>query len=171
MAWVVDFPAFHYDEDEDRWVAEHHPFTAPRPEHEALLESDPGAVLAQAYDLVINGHEAGGGSIRINRPDLQQRALQAIGMDAEEAEARFGFLLRALRLGAPPHGGIAMGLDRCVMLIAGAENIRDVIAFPKVAGGIDPLTDAPTPVDRQQLDDLGLALKAPPAPGGSGDAA
>ena len=109
FAWVVDFPAYHFDADEQRWVAEHHVFTAPRPEHEALLESDPGAVLSQAYDLVINGHEAGGGSIRINRPDLQERALAVVGITAEEAEARFGFLLRALRFGAPPHGGIAHG--------------------------------------------------------------
>ena len=128
-------------------------------------------MLSQAYDLVINGYEAGGGSIRINRPDLQQRALAAVGITAEEAEARFGFLLRALRFGAPPHGGIAMGLDRCVMLLAGTDNIRDVIAFPKVAGGIDPLTDAPTPVDRPQLDELGLALKAPPVRTGTGDPA
>jgi aspartyl-tRNA synthetase len=164
FTWVVDFPAYHFDADEQRWVAEHHVFTAPRPEHEALLESDPGAVLSQAYDLVINGHEAGGGSIRINRPDLQERALAVVGITAEEAEARFGFLLRALRFGAPPHGGIAMGLDRCIMLLAGTDNIRDVIAFPKVAGGLDPLTDAPTPVDQPQLSELGLALQAPPAP-------
>jgi aspartyl-tRNA synthetase len=162
FALIVDFPAFQWDADEQRFVAEHHMFTAPKPEHVELLESDPAAVLSQAYDLVINGHEAGGGSIRIHRADVQQRVFNVVGLDADDADERFGFLLRALRLGAPPHGGVAFGLDRTVMLLSGADSIRDVIAFPKIAGGVDPLTDAPTPVDQAQLDDIGLAVAPPP---------
>jgi aspartyl-tRNA synthetase len=156
---VVDFPAFHWNGDEERWEAEHHMFTAPKPEHEALLETDPGAVLSQAYDLVINGHEAGGGSIRIHRADLQERVFRVVGFPRDVAEERFGFLLRALRLGAPPHGGVAFGLDRAAMLLSGTDSIRDVIAFPKIAGGIDPLTAAPSSVDQGQLDELGLQLR------------
>ncbi len=167
MLFVVDFPAFEWNDDERRWQATHHMFTAPRREHEELLEEDPGRVLSQAYDLVINGHEAGGGSIRIHRADLQARVFETVGFSAESAEERFGFLLRALRLGAPPHGGVAFGLDRTVMLLCGTDNIRDVIAFPKIAGGTDPLTDAPSPVDGQQLDDLGLALRPPKGPSGA----
>jgi aspartyl-tRNA synthetase len=161
MLFVVDFPLFAYDEDEGRWVAEHHMFTAPHREHEAILESDPGAVLSEAYDFVINGQEMASGSIRIHRPDLQQRVFDVVGFAREDAEARFGFLLRALRYGAPPHGGIAPGLDRTVMQLARNENIRDVIPFPKIAGGLDPLTGAPSPVAPQQLDELSLQVKPP----------
>jgi aspartyl-tRNA synthetase len=162
--YVVDFPLFGWDEDEGRWVAEHHMFTAPRREHEDLIESDPGAVLSEAYDLVVNGSEIASGSIRINRPDLQERVFRAVGFSDEEAEERFGFLLRALRYGAPPHGGIAPGIDRTVMLLCGTDSIRDVIAFPKIAGGIDPLTDAPSPAAPAQWRDLGLPVPPPPAP-------
>ncbi|CAA9540089.1 MAG: Aspartyl-tRNA synthetase [uncultured Thermoleophilia bacterium] len=167
MAFVVDFPLFAWNEDERRWEAEHHMFTAPRREHEDLLETDPGAVLSESYDFVVNGHEVASGSLRIHRADLQQRVFDTVGFSAEDAEERFGFLLRALRLGAPPHGGIAPGLDRTVMLLCGTDNIRDVIAFPKIAGGLDPLTGAPGAVDPGQLRDLGLELRAP-ARGGAG---
>jgi aspartyl-tRNA synthetase len=162
MVFVVDFPLFSWNEDERRWEAEHHMFTAPRREHEALLATDPGAVLSESYDFVVNGHEVASGSLRIHRADLQQRVFDTVGFSADDAEARFGFLLRALRHGAPPHGGIAPGLDRTAMLLCGTDNIRDVIAFPKIAGGVDPLTDAPTPVEPAQLADLGLALRAAP---------
>jgi aspartyl-tRNA synthetase len=160
--YVVDFPLFARDEEAGRWVAEHHMFTAPRPEHEALLESDPGAVLSSAYDLVLNGVEMASGSIRNHRPDVQQRIFDVVGFGAEEAEARFGFLLRALRYGAPPHGGMAPGLDRIVMQLGGVDNIREVIPFPKISGGLDPLTDAPSPVAPEQLEELRLRAVAPP---------
>ena len=154
--WVVDFPLVGWNEDEGRWDPLHHPFTAPRPEDLDRLERDTGAVLSQAYDVVLNGLEIGGGSIRIHDRDLQQRVFALIGIDAEEAEARFGFLLRALRLGAPPHGGIAFGLDRIVMLLTGEPSIRDVIAFPKTSTGSDPLTGAPAPVAPEQLREVGV---------------
>jgi aspartyl-tRNA synthetase len=154
--WVVDFPLVGWNEDEGRWDPLHHPFTAPRPEDVDRLERDTGAVLSQAYDVVLNGLEIGGGSIRIHDRDLQQRVFALIGIDAEEAEARFGFLLRALRLGAPPHGGIAFGLDRIVMLLTGEPSIRDVIAFPKTSTGSDPLTGAPAPVAPEQLREVGV---------------
>jgi aspartyl-tRNA synthetase len=154
--WVVDFPLVEWNADEERWDPTHHPFTAPRPEDLDRLESDPGGVVAQAYDVVLNGLEIGGGSIRIHDRAVQERVFALIGLDAEEAEAKFGFLLRALRLGAPPHGGIAFGLDRIAMLLAGERSIRDVIAFPKTATGSDPLTGAPAPVPEQQLRELGV---------------
>jgi aspartyl-tRNA synthetase len=157
--WVVDFPMFEYDEDGARWVALHHPFTAPLPGQEPLLESDPGACLSAGYDLVCNGSEIAGGSIRIHRQDVQKKVFELIGLGAEEAEAKFGFLLRALRHGAPPHGGIAFGLDRVVMHLAGTDNIRDVIAFPKTQSGADLLCDAPSAIDAAQLDELRLAVK------------
>ena len=134
FAFVVDFPLFAWDEDEQRWAAEHHMFTAPKREHEQLLDSDPGAVVSEAYDFVCNGLEIASGSIRIHRADLQQKIFDIVGFSREAAEERFGFLLRALRYGAPPHGGIAPGLDRAVMLLERTENIRDVIAFPKIVG-------------------------------------
>ncbi len=162
MLFVVDFPLFGWNEDEGRWVAEHHMFTAPRAEDESRLESDPGSVLSEAYDMVINGSEIASGSIRINRPDLQERIFRTVGFSDEEAEERFGFLLRALHYGAPPHGGIAPGIDRTVMLLAGTDSIRDVIAFPKISGGFDPLTDAPSPATDLQWRDLGLPI--PPKP-------
>jgi aspartyl-tRNA synthetase len=151
ILWIVDFPMFGYDEAAGRYDALHHPFTAPTGDW-----SDPGRLKSRAYDLVLDGTEIGGGSIRINTPEEQQRVFDALGIDAEEAEARFGFLLEALRYGAPPHGGIALGLDRVVALIAGEPSIRDVIAFPKTASGSDPLTGAPAPVDAAQLKELGL---------------
>jgi aspartyl-tRNA synthetase len=161
--WVTDFPLVEWNADEQRWDARHHPFTSPRPEDIPLLATDPGAVIAQAYDIVLNGLEIGGGSIRIHDRDVQQRAFATIGVDAEEAEEKFGFLLRALRLGAPPHGGIALGFDRLVMLLLGEKSIRDVIAFPKTATGQDPLTGAPSTVDDVQL--RALAVRNVPPKG------
>ncbi|MGD9694886.1 MAG: aspartate--tRNA ligase [Thermoleophilia bacterium] len=154
--WVVDFPLVGWNADEGRWDPTHHPFTAPRPEDLDRLEEAPGEALSLAYDVVLNGLEIGGGSIRIHDPEVQRRVFALIGIDADEAEARFGFLLRALRLGAPPHGGIAFGLDRIAMLLAGERSIRDVIAFPKTATGADPLTGAPAEVDARQLRELGV---------------
>jgi aspartyl-tRNA synthetase len=157
--WVVDFPAFEWNEDEQRFDSMHHPFTAPSGD----LDADPGTWRSKAYDVVMNGTELGGGSIRINRPDVQRKVFEAIGLPPEEAEERFGFLLEALNYGAPPHGGIAFGLDRIVAMLAGRESIRDVMAFPKTATGADPMTGAPAPVDEQQLKELGLML-IPPKP-------
>jgi aspartyl-tRNA synthetase len=155
-AWVVDFPSFIWDEEEKRWAANHHPFTAPRDEDLAFLESDPAKVRAKAYDLVINGYEAGGGSIRIHSPEVQSRMFAVLGMSPEQARQRFGFLLDALKFGAPPHGGIALGLDRWAMILSGTTNIRDVIAFPKNQKARDLMTGAPAPVDPKQLRELGL---------------
>jgi len=155
LAWIVDWPLLEWNTGEERWDPLHHPFTAPAGE---LDPSHPGAARALAYDLVWNGQEMGGGSIRIHRADVQQAVFAALGIDAAEAEARFGFLLEALRYGAPPHGGIAYGLDRLVQRLAGADTIRDVIAFPKTASGADALTGAPAPVEEMQLKDLGIAV-------------
>lgn len=156
IAWIVDFPSFIWDEDDKRWAANHHPFTAPMDEDLDKLESDPGSVRAKAYDLVINGYEAAGGSIRIHSPEVQSRLFARLGMTPEQARQRFGFLLDALGFGAPPHGGIALGLDRWTMILAGTSNIRDVIAFPKNQKARDLMTGAPAPVDAKQLKELGL---------------
>jgi aspartyl-tRNA synthetase len=156
-AWYVDPPLFDYSEDEGKWVSNHHPFTAP-----ASDDLDPETAKAKAYDLVLNGFEVGGGSIRIHRPDVQQRVFEVLGLSDADIEEKFGHLIRAFRYGAPPHGGIAMGLDRIVMLMAGKEAIRDVTAFPKAQSGADPLTGAPAPVDDVQLGELGVKVIAPP---------
>jgi aspartyl-tRNA synthetase len=158
--WVVDFPAFEWNEDEGRWDAVHHPFTSPAGD----LSGDPGTWRARAYDVVFDGWEIGGGSIRNSDPAMQQKVFELLGIGPEEAQARFGFLLEALTYGAPPHGGVAFGIDRIVALLAGAASIRDVIAFPKAASGVDPLTGAPAPVDQRQLDELGVKVVAPPKP-------
>jgi aspartyl-tRNA synthetase len=160
--WVVDFPLFEQDEETGQWTFVHHPFTGALEGHEDLMESDPGAALSQAYDLVWNGWELGSGSIRIHRQDIQQRVFRAMGMTDEEARAKFGWFLDALQMGTPPHGGFALGLDRFLALIAGESNIREVIAFPKTAGGSDPLTGAPAPTTKERLDELGISVKAPP---------
>jgi aspartyl-tRNA synthetase len=156
IAWVLDFPLFTWDKDEGRWASNHHPFTAPLDEDLAKLESAPGSVRAKAYDLVINGDECGGGSIRIHNPEMQAQVFQVLGMTPEQARQRFGFLLDALKFGAPPHGGIALGLDRWTMMLAPTANIRDVIAFPKNQKARDLMTGAPAPVDARQLKELGL---------------
>jgi aspartyl-tRNA synthetase len=160
--WVVDFPMFEYDEEAKRWAAMHHPFTSPKHADAQALKADPGGALAQAYDLVLNGSEIGGGSVRIHRQELQSAVFELLGIEAGEARAKFGFLLDALRFGAPPHGGIAFGLDRLAMLMAGAESIRDVIAFPKTQTAACPLTDAPTEVSEQQLRELHIRVRQPP---------
>jgi aspartyl-tRNA synthetase len=152
ILWVVEFPAFFWDPEGKRWDAAHHPFTSPAGED----FDHPETLLSRAYDLVLDGSEIGGGSIRIHRQDVQQKVFELLGIGPEEAQARFGFLLDALRYGAPPHGGIAMGIDRIIAALAGADSIRDTIAFPKAASGADPLTGAPAPVDPQQLRELGL---------------
>ena len=157
--WVVDFPMFEYDEEAQRWNAVHHPFTAPKEGHEDWLESNPGACIAKAYDVVLNGIELGGGSVRIHREDVQSKVFRALKIDAQEAQHKFGFLLDALRYGAPPHGGIAIGLDRFVMLMTGAESLRDVIAFPKTQRAQCLLTQAPSPVDEKQLRELHIRLR------------
>jgi aspartyl-tRNA synthetase len=160
VLWIVDFPMFEFDKEGQRWSAMHHPFTAPAPPPgtDALDFSDPGKLLSQAYDLVVDGSELGGGSIRTHTPELQEQVFEAIGLSSEQAQARFGFLLDALRYGAPPHGGIAFGVDRIVAIMAGRESIREVIAFPKTASGADPLSGAPTPIDAQALRELGIRI-------------
>jgi aspartyl-tRNA synthetase len=161
--WVIDFPLFEWDEEKSVWTFSHHPFTGIAPGSEDLLESDPGRAISQAYDLVWNGWELGSGSIRIHRQDVQQRVFRALGLTDEEAREKFGFLLEALQMGAPPHGGFAMGLDRFIALLAHQPNIREVIAFPKVASGSDPLTGAPSRVPADQLAELGITLLEQPA--------
>ncbi len=160
--WVLDFPMFEYDDEAKRWVAVHHPFTSPQNADADALKANPGAALAQAYDMVLNGSEVGGGSVRIHRQELQSAVFELLGISADEARSKFGFLLDALRFGAPPHGGIAFGLDRLAMLMAGADSIRDVIAFPKTQTAACPLTEAPTEVSEQQLRELHIRVRQPP---------
>jgi aspartyl-tRNA synthetase len=157
--WVTDFPMFERDDENNRWAAAHHPFTSPHEQDMDKLESDPGSVRANAYDVVLNGTELGSGSIRIHRQDIQAKIFQALGMSDEEARSRFGFFLEALEYGTPPHGGIALGLDRIVMILAGAESLREVIPFPKTARAVDLMVDAPTPVGEAQLRELGITIR------------
>lgn len=158
--WVIDFPMFEHDEENDRWTATHHPFTAPKDGHEDLMETDPGKCIAKAYDMVLNGWELGGGSVRIHRADVQSKVFRALKINDEEAQLKFGFLLDALQYGAPPHGGLAFGLDRIVTMMTGAESIRDVIAFPKTQRAQCLLTQAPSEVDEKQLKELHIRLRA-----------
>ena len=159
--WVTDFPMFEYDEEGQRWAAAHHPFTSPHERDMEKLESDPASVRALAYDVVLNGTELGSGSIRIHRQDIQRKIFHALGMTEAEARARFGFFLEALEYGTPPHGGIALGLDRIVMILAGADSLREVIPFPKTARAVDLMVDAPTPVSEAQLKELGIQIRKP----------
>jgi aspartyl-tRNA synthetase len=156
--WVTEFPLFEYSGEEGRFVAMHHPFTAPMDEDFELLETDKARCRAKAYDIVLNGVELGGGSIRISRPEVQEAMFRALGFTEEDAMARFGYLINAFQYGAPPHGGLAYGLDRLVMLMAGTESIRDVIAFPKVQNASEPMTACPAGVDEKQLDELSIAV-------------
>lgn len=159
LRWVEEFPLVEWDEGEKRWFSMHHPFTAPNDEDVALLDSDPGRIRSKAYDLVCNGIELGGGSIRIHRQDVQRKVFKLLGISDEEAKLKFSYLLDALQYGAPPHGGIALGLDRVVMMLSGKTNLREVIAFPKTQRATCPLTGAPSPVADAQLDELGIELK------------
>ena len=162
VLWVIDFPLLEWDEETQRYYAMHHPFTAPKPEHEEMLESNPGAVNANAYDLVINGSEIGGGSIRIHNPELQKRMFKALNFTEEQAQSQFGFLINAFKYGAPPHGGIAFGFDRMCAVLSDCDTIRDFIAFPKNNAGRDTMLPAPTPISQAQLDELNIDIKATP---------
>ena len=159
--WVVDFPLLEWDEESQRFHAMHHPFTSPKPEQIELLKTNPGAVKANAYDLVINGNEIGGGSIRIHDREVQQKMFDYLGFTPEEAKAQFGFLMEAFQYGAPPHGGLAFGLDRLVAILGGQETIRDFIAFPKNNSGRDVMIDAPAPINNTQLEELYLRVEVP----------
>ena len=161
FAWIVDFPLFEWKEDEQRWTFSHHPFTGMLPGHEELIESDPGTAVSLAYDLVWNGWELGSGSIRIHRSDIQQRVLRALGLSDEEIQEKFGFLLEVMRMGPPPHGGFALGIERFVALLAGESNIREIVAFPKTASGSEPMTGAPTTIPESVLAELGIRTIAP----------
>ncbi len=159
--WVTDFPMFEWDEDEQRWSAVHHPFTRPTDEWRDRFDEDPKAALAHAYDLIVNGNELGGGSFRIHEPEVQAKVFGLLGLGAEEQRSKFGFLLDALAMGAPPMGGIALGIDRMTMVLAREPNLRDVIAFPKNQAGVDPMSGAPSEVTEQQLKELGIKVVAP----------
>ena len=159
FVWITEFPLLEWSEEQNRFVAMHHPFTMPMEEDIQYIESDPGRVRAKAYDIVLNGYELGGGSIRIHRRDIQKKMFELLGFSDEDAQERFGFLLDAFKYGVPPHGGLAFGLDRIIMLMSNAPSIRDVIAFPKVKDASCPMTDAPGVVDEKQLDELGIAIK------------
>ena len=158
FVWITDFPLLEYDDDSDRFVAVHHPFTAPVAQHLGFLKENPGKVRARAYDLVLNGSEIGGGSIRIHDAKTQEMVFDALGISTQEARSKFGFLIDALKHGAPPHGGMALGFDRLVAIMTGVRSIREIIAFPKTTSGTCPLTDAPSPVDPDQLKELGLRI-------------
>ena len=160
LCWVTEFPLFEYSEEEGRYVAEHHPFTSPMDEDIPLLDTDPGAVRAKAYDIVLNGYELGGGSIRIHSPEVQSTMFKHLGFSDADIRERFGFLVDAFKYGAPPHGGLALGFDRFAMLLAGADNIKDVIAFPKMQNASCLLTGAPDVVDQKQMDELFIASTA-----------
>jgi aspartyl-tRNA synthetase len=159
MLWVVDFPLFEYSEEDKRYYAAHHPFTSPKDEDMDKIKSDQGNCYAKAYDIVINGYEAGGGSIRIHNNELQNKMFEALGFNQEEINNKFGFLIDAFKYGTPPHGGFALGLDRLTMLLVGTDNIRDVIAFPKTASASDLMTSAPNDVDEVQLKELAISIK------------
>ena len=156
--WVTEFPLLEYSEEQGRFVAMHHPFTMPMDEDWHLIDSDPGAVRAKAYDIVLNGTEMGGGSVRIHQGDIQSKMFEVLGFTPEQAQEQFGFLLDAFKYGVPPHAGLAYGLDRMIMLMVGADSIRDVIAFPKVKDASDMMTEAPAPVDEKQLEELGIEV-------------